>query len=187
MTSRVKPWTVKSSSYLHESRWLTVRVDHCVTPSGVEVPSYYVLEYPGWVNVVALDNDDHLILVRQYRHALGAVSLELPCGCMEAGETPLEGGVRELMEETGYGAASRLTLVASLSPNTAANSNLTHTVLAEGVSLIGVPQDDGVEVLDVERVPLREGLDRALNGEIMQAAHIAALILGLRAAKKIDL
>jgi 8-oxo-dGDP phosphatase len=187
MTRRAKPWTVKQSRYLHESRWLTVRVDECITPSGVEVPAYYVLEYPGWVNVVALDKDDHLILVRQYRHALGEVSLELPCGCMEAGETPLEGGARELMEETGYGGASRMTLVASLSPNTATNSNLTHTVLAEGVSLIGAPLDDGVEVLDVERVPLREGLDLALNGSIMQAAHVAALILGLRAANKITL
>jgi 8-oxo-dGDP phosphatase len=186
MTGRVKPWTVRGTRYLVRERWLTARVDACVTPAGVSM-DYYVLEYPGWANVVALDGEDSVILVRQYRHALGDVSLELPCGVIEPGETPVEGGARELLEETGYGGASRLTLVASLSPNTATNSNLTHTVLAEGVSLIGVPADDGVEVLDVERVPYRKALDLATSGAIMQAAHVAALILGLRAAGKIEL
>ncbi len=77
MTTRLEPWKVKGSRYLLRERFLTARVDHCVTPAGIEVP-YYVLEYPGWVNVVALDKEDHLILVRQYRHALGDISLELP-------------------------------------------------------------------------------------------------------------
>ena len=86
MTSRIEPWKVKSSRYLLRERFLTARVDHCVTPAGIELP-YYVLEYPGWVNVVALDKEDHLILVRQYRHALGDISLELPGGCIDGGES----------------------------------------------------------------------------------------------------
>ncbi len=186
MTSRVKPWTVRGTRYLIRERWLTARVDDCVTPSGIPA-DYYVLEYPDWANVVALDGEDHIILVRQYRHAFGDVSLELPCGVIEPGETPIEGAARELLEETGYGDASRLTLVASLSPNTATHTNLSHAVLAEGVSLIGAPADDGVEVLDVERVPYRKALELATSGAIMQAAHVAALILGLRAAGKIEL
>jgi 8-oxo-dGTP pyrophosphatase MutT (NUDIX family) len=186
MTSRVKPWTVRGSRYLIRERWLTARIDDCVTPAGVEVP-YYVQEYPGWVNVVALDKEDHLIVVRLYRHALGGLSLELPGGCMEEGESPVEAGARELLEETGYGDPARLTLVASLSPNTSTHANRVHTVLAEGVSLIGVPEDDGVEVLDVERVPYREALDLAMSGAIMQTAHIASLVLALNAGKKIKL
>jgi hypothetical protein len=66
-------------------------------------------------------------------------------------------------------------------------TNLTHTVLAEGVSLITTPAADGVEVLDVERVPYRKALELAMSGAIMQAAHVASLILGLRAAGKIEL
>jgi len=66
-------------------------------------------------------------------------------------------------------------------------TNLTHTVLAEGVSLITTPADDGVEVLDGERVPYRKVLELAMSGAIMQAAHVASLILGLRAAGKIEL
>jgi 8-oxo-dGTP pyrophosphatase MutT (NUDIX family) len=139
------------------------------------------------VNVVALDKEDHLILVRLYRHALGDISFELPGGCIEEGESPAEAGARELLEETGYGDPTRLTLIASLSPNTSTHANLVHTVLAEGVSLIGVPEDDGVEVLDVERVPYRQALDLAMSGAIMQAAHIASIVMALKVAKKITL
>ncbi len=187
MTSRVKPWKVRHSRYLLKERFATVRADTCVTQDGVEVPSYYVLEYPGWVNVVALDVEDHVLLVRQYRHALGDISLELPGGCMDENETPIEAGSRELLEETGYGDASRLTLVASHSPNTATHANLIHTVLIEGVSALGVQQDDGVEVLEIERVHYRRALSLTLSGVIMQSTHVASLVLALRAAGKIDL
>lgn len=100
-----------------------------------------------------------------------------------AKRTPVEAAAHELMEETGYGDATRLTLVATLSPN----ANRIHTVLIEGVSKVGQAHDDGVEVLEVERVPYRKALDLAVSGAIMQSTNVASLMLGLNAAKKISL
>jgi hypothetical protein len=75
----------------------------------------------------------------------------------------------------------------NLSPNAATNANLIHAVLVEGVSKVGQPHDDGVEVLEVERVPYRQALDLAMNGAIMQSTNVASIVLGLNAAKKISL
>ena len=164
-----------------------MRADDCVTAEGVEVSPYYVLEYPDWVNIVALDEADHVLLVRQYRHGLGRISLELPCGGAEPGKSPIDAARRELLEETGYGNAKSMTLVASLSPNAATHSNFDHTVLAEQVSAIGKPVYDATEILELERVPYREALNLALGGAIMQATQVTSLMLGLLAAGKISL
>jgi hypothetical protein len=78
----VKPWKRKSSRYVLPQP-LSVRADDCVTGEGVEISPYYVLEYSDWVNIVLLDGYDHVLLVRQYWHGLGRISLELPCGGAE--------------------------------------------------------------------------------------------------------
>jgi len=168
-------------------RWISVRADDCVTAEGVEVSPFYVLEYPDWVNIVALDREDHVLLVRQYRHGLGRISLELPCGGAEADEPVLYAAIRELREETGYGNPANLSLVASLSPNAANHANFDHTALAEGVSPVCAPLQDATEVLELGRVPYQRALDLALSGAMMQATHVASLLLGLHAAGKINL
>ena len=96
-------WKVLSSEYLIRKPWLTARCDRLELPDGRIMPEYYVLEYPDWVNVIAITKDGKFVMERQYRHALGVEAYELPCGVMENGETPLEAAKRELLEETGYG------------------------------------------------------------------------------------
>lgn len=53
-------WTVLSSEYLHRAPWLTVRKDHVVLPNGNHIPSYYILEYPNWVNTIAITRDENI-------------------------------------------------------------------------------------------------------------------------------
>ena len=98
-----KKWKILKSEYLFQRPWLTARRDHIQLPDGRENPEFYVLEYPDWVNVIAITKDGQFVMERQYRHALGKTCYELPCGVMEQGEEPLEAVKRELMEETGYG------------------------------------------------------------------------------------
>lgn len=95
-------WDVLHSEYIIRRRWLTARRDKVRLPDGRVNDEYYVLEYPDWVNVIAITPDDRFVLVRQYRHGLGRTSFELCAGVCEKGETPEESARRELFEETGY-------------------------------------------------------------------------------------
>lgn len=80
---------------------------------------------PDWVNVVAFDVDDNLLLVRQWRFGVREFSVEIPAGALEAGEDPVEGGLRELVEETGHTPAdrSKVVLLGATRPNSAFMGN----------------------------------------------------------------
>jgi ADP-ribose pyrophosphatase len=88
-------WKKLSSTYIHKGPWATLRSDKCEMPGGHIVEDYYVLEYPNWVNAVAITDEGKILMVRQYRHAAGIVSLEIPGGVIDPGETPEEGLKRE--------------------------------------------------------------------------------------------
>jgi hypothetical protein len=83
-------WHIVKSETLIKDRWIDLRADACVTSSGVDIAPYYVLAYPDWVHVVAITPDDQLVLVRQYRHGVGEILLELPAGAVEAADTSNE-------------------------------------------------------------------------------------------------
>jgi 8-oxo-dGTP pyrophosphatase MutT (NUDIX family) len=177
------PWQRRASRYIVHDRWIAVRADHCVSAAGVEIAPYYILEYPDWVQIVALDTADNVVMVRQYRHGIGKTSVELPAGRVDAEDgTPLVTAARELLEETGYASAEPLQLLATLSPNTATHANRTHTVLARNVTRVAEPKPDPTEAIVVELVPRAEALRRALAGEVMQSMHVASLVIGLKAA-----
>ncbi|HEY0057324.1 MAG TPA: NUDIX hydrolase, partial [Pedobacter sp.] len=67
-TNDALKWEKVSSKYLVKEQWATLRVDTCRLPDGQLIDDYYVLEYPGWVNAIALTEDEKVILIRQYRH-----------------------------------------------------------------------------------------------------------------------
>jgi len=101
-TEKDNKWKILSTEYLIKRPWLTARRDMVELPDGRVIPEYYVLEYPDWVNVIAITKNGQYVMERQYRHALGVTCYELPCGVMEAGESPVEAAKRELLEETGF-------------------------------------------------------------------------------------
>ncbi|OAI22631.1 NUDIX hydrolase [Methylosinus sp. R-45379] len=173
----LRPWKVRSSQTLVQDSWLTLRADHCVTQRGVSLDPYYVLEYSDWVHVVALDEEDRLLMVRQYRHGAGVASLELPGGRMDPHESdPVAAGARELLEETGHAAPS-LRHLARLSPNPATHTNWIHVLYGEGAKEVAPLNLDSGEDIRVERVPWREALDLALGGAIVNAQHVALLAI----------
>jgi 8-oxo-dGTP pyrophosphatase MutT (NUDIX family) len=155
------------------------RGEYYRTPDGREAGPYGILDYPDWVNALALTADEQVVLVRQFRPGPKIVTLELPGGAIEDDDGSLEASLRrELAEETGYGGGT-VTFLASLSPNSASHTNRVHSFLVEGVRYVGAPHPDANEFLEVVLMPLPEVVQLARTGGLNQAMHVATLFLAL--------
>lgn len=167
-------WRTVSSEYLFNRPWLTARLDVVELPDGRINKEYYVLEYPDWVNIIAITEDGHFVMERQYRHALGITAYELPCGVMEKGETPLEAAQRELQEETGYGGGEWEEWLTA-GPNPSSMNNLSHSFVARGVKKISSQQLDSTEDLTVHLLTQEQVIDLLKCDQIKQALQVGPL------------
>ena len=167
-------WETVSSEYLFRRPWLTVRHDQVRLPDGRINPEFYVLEYPDWINVIAITTDGLFVMERQYRQGLGKTCYEIPAGVMEKGETALEAARRELQEETGYGDGEWQEIM-MLSGNSSTTSNITHCFLATGVEKVAEPDLDPTEELEVALLDEQEVFGLLSSGQIVQATMVAPL------------
>ena len=170
-----RKWKILSTEYLVRRPWLTARRDVAELPDGRINNEYYVLEYPDWVNIIAVTKDGQIVMERQYRHGLGKTCYEIPCGVIEEGESPLEAARRELLEETGY-AGGEWKAWMTLSPNPATSTNLAHSFLAIGVEKVAEQSLDATEDIEVSLKSgdyVRELLE---NNQILQALMAAPLL-----------
>ena len=167
-------WKTLSSEYLIKRPWLTARRDKVQLPDGRILDEYYVLEYPTWVNVIAITKEGDMVLVRQYRHALGRTNFELVAGVLEKGEAPLVAAQRELLEETGYSGGEWKELM-QLSANSSTMTNLTHCFLAEGVEKTALQNLDASEDLEVYVFSQEEVKQKLQQGDFVQALMVAPL------------
>jgi 8-oxo-dGTP pyrophosphatase MutT (NUDIX family) len=145
-------------------------------PDRAKAQEFFVINAPDWVNVVALTPDHHLVLVRQFRYGINDFSLEIPGGIIDAGEDPLEAGVRELREESGYvGSAARL--LGFVHPNPAMQSNRCHLVLVENARPLADLEWDPDEEFEIMTKPVDDVYALAGSGGITHAMVLDALLL----------
>ena len=171
----IRAWQVLESDYLVERPWLSLRRDRVVTGHGATIDEFHVLEVPTWACVCCIDEDGQLVLIRQYRHGIGRVTLELPAGVIESNETPLAGAQRELFEETGY-TSDDWTALATFAPEPARHTHLAHCFVARRARLTSPQSLDEVEDLVVETFPASDLLHLIETSEITHAVHVAALL-----------
>ncbi len=170
----MKRWKTLKSEYLIRRPWLTARRDAVQLPNGEVNDEFYVLEYPDWINVIAITGEDHFVFVRQYRYALDLDSIELCAGVIEQGETPEEGARRELLEETGFGGGEWKEIM-TIGQNPSTCSNWTHCFLATGVEKLQEQHLDRTEDIDVMLLTRDEVLEMMRSGQLKQALMLAPL------------
>lgn len=172
--TRPPKWTVLESEPLHDCAVFRVRRTLAVSPRTGDVHPFFCIDAEEWVNVVPVTAEGEIVMVRQYRHGSGSVTLEIPGGIIDPGESPLEAGQRELREETGY-AGGAWQPIGHVNPNPALFGNRVHSYWARGVEKVGEAEPHSTEETVVELVPQAD-LDRRLReGAIDHALVVAAL------------
>ena len=170
----IKKWKTLDSRYIIQRPWLTARVDRVQLPSGAIHPEQYVLEYPDWVNVIAITSDGMFVMIRQYRHAMDQVLIELCAGVSEQGETPEQSARRELLEETGYGGGTWHEIL-TIGQNPSICDNITHCFLAEGVERLSDQSLEPTEDIEVLLMTRQQVYDLLANNQMLQALMAAPL------------
>lgn len=170
----MEKWKTLNSEYLVRRPWLTARRDKVELPSGEVNDEYYVLEYPSWVNVIALTDDGQFVMVEQYRHGLGDIFTELVAGVVEDGEAPLEAAKRELAEETGFG-GGEWELLTVVSANPGSQNNLSYSFIARGVERVTTQHLDRTEDVEVKLLSESEVFAMLRDDRVKQALMAAPL------------
>jgi ADP-ribose pyrophosphatase len=170
-------WEVLQSTIAYRCRIFSVRRDLSRSLHSGQTHDFHVLETSDFVNVIPLTPDGHVIMVRQFRHGIRDLTLEVPAGLIDpADASPAVAAERELREETGY-AGKEIVPLGVIHPNPALMNNRCHMFAAYGVEQVGAPQWDGTEELTVERVPLERIPELIRCGAVSNALTVVAFHL----------
>ena len=162
------------SETLFTGHIIKVRLDTVQLPNGKNA-TREVVNHPGGVGILALDEKNNVLTVKQYRYVYGQTLLEIPAGKLEPGEDPMEAAARELTEETGC-TAGYLTKLTEIIPTPAYCTERIYLYQAHGLTK-GEQRLDRDEFLDVVALPLAEALEMVLAGKVPDAKTQAGILL----------
>lgn len=183
MKKQPETWKRMRSETVADARVFTVRRDYCQRDSDGAEHSFFVMENPDWVNVIALTETGDVILIEQFRHGTEEIILEIPGGMVDEGESHTVTAARELLEETGFAPREMVPLGRSR-PNPAIQNNWIYHYLALDCEIQSETKFDEHESITVKLVPLAEIPRLIADGMINHSLVIAAFsMFNLRAHK----
>ena len=153
--STVSAWRRVSSELVADCRVFRVRRDRSASPRDASEHDFYCIEAPDWINIIPLTADNQVVMIEQYRHGTDEITLEIPGGMVDEGESPAEAAAREMLEETGY-VAREVVYLGKTRPNPAIQNNWIHSYVARDVRFHHQPVFDTTEHTAVRLVPLAE-------------------------------
>jgi ADP-ribose pyrophosphatase len=172
----IKPWKHMRSRPAQSFRVFSIRTDTVVSPRTGTEHDFYIIESMDWINIIPLTDDHRVVMVRQYRHGSREVTLEIPGGLVDPGDTPEEAAARELLEETGY-QANKWLKIGVVNPNPAIFNNRCYTFAARNLKKVSHPVPDQTEDIEVALIPLFEIPELIRGGKIDHAIVISAFYL----------
>lgn len=174
MSQRPRPWDEIRREALQDCRVFSVSRSRARSPRTGQEHDFFRIDAEDWVNVVPITRRQEIVMVRQFRHGSRDITLEIPGGVVDPGETPAQAAARELLEETGY-RANEVVPIGVVNPNPALFGNRVHSFAAFDVEWEREVRSESTEETVVELIP-RTQLDGTLRaGRISSALVIAAL------------
>jgi len=169
----IKPWSRIRSRSQQSFRVFSIRTDTTISPRTGAEHDFYIIESQDWINVIPLTADHQVVMIRQYRHGSREVTLEIPGGLVDRGDTPEKAAARELLEETGY-QAEEYVQIGVVNPNPALFNNRCYTFIARDAQKIRDPMPDQAEDIEVLLIPVSDIPELIQKGEIDHAMVITA-------------
>ena len=174
--TKIPRWKTTAKKVLAENAFLALE-EHRREEEGTGRQGYFfIIDAPDWVNIIALTEENEVVLIEQFRHGSERIELEIPSGIIESGEKPADAALRELLEETGYEKSDRSEFkkIGEALPNPAFMRNKCYTYLLTHVHLTGKIDPDEFENIRVRLVPRKEIERLITTGEIQHSIIIMA-------------
>jgi 8-oxo-dGTP pyrophosphatase MutT (NUDIX family) len=177
MTDTLHPWRTRTKRTIYETSIFSLEEHERVEEESGKNGTFFVVDAPAWINVVAITTEKLLVLVEQFRHGSNRFELEIVGGDTEPDEDPQLAAIRELREETGFSLSptSTVKLIGTTKPNPAFMTNLCYTYLVTDVEQSADQQFDEFERIRVHLVTYEKLLDLIRDGTIDHALVLTAI------------
>ena len=170
----IQQWEKLSSATAYQKKWLTIKEEVCKLSNGQIIDPYIIVAVPDFCNVLIVTPNEEVIMVKQYRHAAGIISIEMPGGMIDEGENPTMAAAREMQEETGY-STTRLELLYTISPNPPLENNQAWFYIAHNAVQDQPIALDQFEDIELVKYTKSEFMNCLLNNEFTHGMQLGAM------------